>query len=171
MNKLAPFNEKWKLMFQREEKKLIDILNGQNIEQIEHIGATSVDSCDTFGTIDILVSAHSYLDLISIKNILIKHEYQYIKHLSEDLRCLMFIKRNNKKQIIATVRVVEFASIAYQEFILFKYYLMEGRNALRYNAVRENYLSDGDIKKYQRSKTEHIRYILKKYCRTTKKSS
>ncbi len=120
MNKLVPFNNHWNLMFEKEKEHLLNLLKDQKVETIEHIGATSVNQCSTFGTIDIMISLQSYLDLVTIKNILIRKGYEYVKHFSDDLNCVYLVGRNKNKQIVSTVRIVEYASIIYQQLLLFK---------------------------------------------------
>lgn len=165
---LKKYNQKWKVAFDREKARLEDMLREQRVASIEHIGATSVEGCSTLGTIDILLSVYDRLDFFTIKNILAAHGYQYIQGKSNDLDDLFFIRRNSKKQIIATIHLVHYASITYQEYILFKFYLLEGNNAFKYNERRERVLLSGaGANEYQKDKSEYIEYVLTNFCRTS----
>ena len=171
MGRLVKFNNNWKQMFKSEHDMLLDALGDFKVENIEHIGATSVVLCDTYGTIDLLLSIQSYLNLVMVKNILIQKGYEYIPHLSDDMKDIFMIRKDKDGRIVATIHIVEYASVRYQEYLLFKYHLREGSNALRYNETREAMLENcnGDIKEYRKQKSEYIRYILTNFCRTKEK--
>ena len=166
MIQLVKFNNNWKLYFQHEKKLLSKALNGQQIVDIEHIGATSVVLCQTCGTIDLVCSIPNKIELITLKNILERKGYQYIDNLSNQ-DCFLFIRRNKNKQIVATIRLVEHASIEYNKLILFKYYLKERKShVLAYNTFRQTLLEqyEGDAKKYQAVKKSYIESILNDFC-------
>ena len=169
MGRLTKFSNNWKNIFEKEKERLFNSLGEFKINEIEHIGATSVVLCDTYGTIDILLSTRTYLDLITVKNILVRKGYTYVSHLSDDFKDIFMVRKNEKNQIVATIHIVEYASIIYQEYLLFKFHLREGSNAKKYNTFRETLLENcnGDIKEYRKTKTEYIKYILKTFCRTS----
>ena len=166
---LKQYNPKWKIAFRKESESITKLLTGQKIAKIEHIGATSVLNCSTLGTIDILLSLQDHLDFITVKNILSKNGYEFIKKKSNDFEDLFFIRRNEKKQIVSTLHLVHYASITYQQYILFKFYLEEGSNVLKYNKRREDALKagKGDVKEYQKDKIDYIKYVLNNFCRTS----
>ena len=167
MIQLIPFNNKWKDFFNREKKMLLNVLKGQQVIEVEHIGATSVLLCETAGTIDLLCTIQNKYDLTTIKNLLVINGYQYIPSFS-DLECFFFIRRNKKKQIVATIRVVEQASLIHKQMILFKYYLREKRSHVKsYNSFREALLKncEGDPKKYREVKGNYIASILNDFCK------
>ena len=122
MPNLLPFDNRWKKYFAKEKELLSKALVGQKINSIEHIGATSVVMCGTYGTIDLLLAIPSYLDFLTIKNLLDKKGYEFIQRGSL-LEELFFVRRNEKKQIVATIRLVEYASQKYKEYETFKIYL------------------------------------------------
>ena len=169
MGRLTKYNRKWPLLFEKEKNLLKKALRDQKIEKIEHIGATSIERCDTLGTIDVLISVRSFLDFVTIKNVLVKKGYQYIANKSDDLKDMFFIRRDEKNQIIASFHLVEYASKLYQEYLLFAFYVKEGRNALTYNKIREDILEkyQGDLKQYQKEKAEYIRYVIDNFCVTS----
>lgn len=168
MDKLIQFNNKWKNMFAIEQDMILAALGDYKIEKIEHIGATSVVLCGTYGTIDILLSVQDRMNLVVVKNILVGKGYEYVAHLSDDMKDIFMIRKDDKGRIVATIHIVEYASVTYQEYILFKFHLREGNNAIKYNKTREAILEkcDGDHKEYRKQKAEYIRYILANFCKT-----
>ena len=167
MIELVDFNNRWKDCFLNEKKILSNALKGQPVVEIEHIGATSVVLCKTAGTIDLLCSIQNKIEFITIKNILMKKGYQYIESLS-NLDCYTYVRRNNKKQIIATVRVVEHASKTYKEAILFKYYLREKISHVKaYNKLRQTIIEEqnGNVEAYFKVKRNYIKSVINDFCK------
>ena len=166
MLKLVDYCDNWKDVFLEEKKMLLLALRGQRVLNIEHVGATSVVLCKTCGTIDLLCSIASKYDLETIRNILTSRNYQFLQSMSND-ECYTFARRNEKKQIVALIRVVEQASKIYKETILFKHYLRETEDhVLTYNQFRKALLEqcDGDVKQYQKIKKNYIESILHDFC-------
>ena len=166
MLRLIEFNDKWKDYFDLEKQNLLNALRGQKILSIEHIGATSVVLCKTCGTIDLLCVLHSKIDFITIKNLLCVNGYQYLASMSND-DCYTFARRNENKQIVAIIRVVEQASTIHKEIILFKGYLREKeKHVAAYNEFRKALLQQcgGNAKKYQEIKQNYIKSILHDFC-------
>lgn len=166
MPNLLPFDNRWKKYFAKEKELLSKALVGQKINSIEHIGATSVVMCGTYGTIDLLLAIPSYLDFLTIKNLLDKKGYEFIQRGSL-LEELFFVRRNEKKQIVATIRLVEYASQKYKEYETFKIYLKANpNNVKKYNEFRQQLLNvcDGEVKRYQEVKANYIEAVLKENC-------
>ena len=164
---LLPFNDYWKDCFQNEKKLLLEALAGHEVISVEHIGATSVLMCKTAGTIDLLCSIQDKIEMFTYKNILAIKGYQYVPSES-DQNCFMFVRKNKDKKIIATIRLVEHASDAYMNIVLFKYYLQEGMKAvIKYNDFREALIEkcNGNFKVYQKRKKIFIESILNEYCK------
>ena len=168
MIQLYTFNDNWRLLYNREKHMVSAALKGHKISSIEHIGATSVVLCNTSGTIDVLVSIPSILDLFTIKNALSKVSgYECVEHKSNN-HLLFFVRRNERKQIVATIRIVEYASAEYNKILSFKYYLKQkNSNVIRYNqfrqALAEHY--QNDYRGYQKAKESYIQSILEEYCK------
>ena len=166
MLKLVDYCDSWKDAFLDEKKKLLAALHGQRVLGIEHVGATSVVLCKTCGTIDIVCLIPSKYELETIKNILSTSGYQYLKSMSTD-ECYTFARRNEKKQIVALIKVMEQASKIYKEIILFKHYLREREShVLTYNQFKKALLEQcgGDVKQYQKIKKNYIESILHDFC-------
>ena len=166
MMKLIDFSNNWKNYFTKEKELLLNALEGHPVLEVEHIGATSVVLCKTCGTIDLLCSIQSSVEFFSYKNILTRRGYQFINSLSNN-DCFVFVRRNEKKQIVSLIRLVEHASETYKKIILFKYYLKEKTaHVMAYNQFRETLLAQvgDDAKKYQQIKANYIESILAEFC-------
>ena len=166
MLKLVDYCDNWKDAFLNEKKILSTALHGQRVLGIEHVGATSVVLCKTCGTIDIMCLIPSKYELETVKNILTTRGYQYLPSMSNE-DCYTFARRNEKKQIVALIKVVEQASRIYKETILFKHYLREREShVLTYNQFKKALLEqcNGDVKQYQKIKKNYIESILHDFC-------
>lgn len=167
MKNLLPFDNKWKEFYAYEKALLLHVLKGQKIVNIEHVGATSVVMCGTCGTIDVLCGIQTSLDFITIKNILVRQGYTFIENQSDYLSHLLFVRRNPNKQIVATIRLVEYGSDVYNRIMAFKYYLKErDSNVRKYNEFRSALLEkyNGDMSQYQIVKSDYIESILNDFC-------
>ena len=163
---LLKFNNDWKHFFEAEKEILSNALKGQKICSIEHIGATSLVMCKTAGTIDLMLSIPSSIDFVTIKNILERKGYKCDEEKSDYINLMYFVRRNQKRAIVATVRLVEQGSIAHRELIGFKFYLKENQlHVKKYNEYRESLIkNNGSISEYQNAKSAYIESILKDYC-------
>jgi len=155
---LKKYDDRWPILFKEEKDSLIEKLKPFKIEGIEHIGATSVLLCKTAGTIDIMVALQSKMDLLSVKNYLCKNGYEEIPHLNKR-NCLFLVRRNKSKQIVSTLRLVEYASDEYIKIVSFKQYL-KGHKKYRnkYNEFRKTLLEQEDMTmfKYNQIKANYI---------------
>ena len=166
MIRFYSFSEKWHYYFEREKRILSDCLCDQKFIDIEHIGATSVVLCNTCGTIDLLLSIQSALDFFTIKNVLVIRGYSFIKEKSNS-NMFFFIRRDDKKRIVATIRLVEMASVEYNKITIFKCYLKEkNEHAIKYNQFRQTLAVkvNQDYAKYEKGKAAYIESILESYC-------
>lgn len=166
MIRLIDYSDNWMKFFLKEKEILLNALRGQRVTEVEHIGATSVVLCKTCGTIDLLCTIPSSNEFFTIKNLLTTRDYQYIGSMSSD-DCFTFARRNENKQIVSMVRVVEQASRVHKEIILFKAYLRQtDKHVYAYNEFRKALLQQcgGDAKKYQSVKKNYIESILHDFC-------
>ena len=164
--KLVKFSNNWKHFYAIEKEQLLKALNGQQISDIEHIGATSVVMCETAGTIDLLITIPNNLDFVTIKNILVKKGYSFDESKSDYLN-IMYLTRKNNKGIVATVRIVEQGSIMHRSIIGFKYWLQESRiHVNKYNEFRRVLIEKcgNDISLYQSTKSGYIESIVNDFC-------
>lgn len=164
---LKPFDDKWKICFRIEKDLLLQKLTPFDVFNIEHIGATSALLCDTLGTIDILVSLNDYSDLITVKNFLNVRGYEAIEKACTP-NCMFLVRRNEKNDIVATIRIVANGSKSYLKLQAFSEYLKQNKNnALRYNAFRKELLAQcGDnLKAYARIKGNFIESVLEEHCK------
>lgn len=164
---LKPFDDKWKICFSIEKKKLEEKLKGFDVASIEHIGATSVILCGTLGTIDIVVSLNSIVEVTTVKNYLCKNGYEAIEKGCGNSQAFL-VRRNDKNEIVATIRVVPNCSKQYIKLIAFKYYLRQNKNnALKYNEFRQALLETcgNNLAKYKEVKANYINSILEEHCK------
>lgn len=165
--KLLKFSNNWKHFFASEKEHLLKALKGQEITNIEHIGATSVVMCETAGTIDLLLTIPNGIDFVTIKNILVRKGYKFIENKSDYLNIMYFVRRNAKGCIVATLRVVEHGSKMHRSIIAFKYWLQEKRlHVNKYNDFRRALIEKvgDDISLYQSTKNNYIESILNDFC-------
>lgn len=164
--KLIKFNEAWAELFLREKKNIKKALGNLHVDSIEHIGATSAVVCSTAGTIDVLVGMNLYSEIESAVKKLENSGYIYKPELSNEKMSFM-IHKDTDGNVVATVRIVVNASLTYQRYLGFKYYLTEcAENAVKYNKFRETLLDacKGDAKTYNRIKSNYIQNILDDLC-------
>ena len=171
--RLIDFNDDWKEYFKSFEEELLVLFMGQKVNTIEHIGATSVVLCGTAGSIDILVSIPDAIEFITLKNILLKRGkgYSFVVSRSDYLNHMFFIKRNKKHEIVATIRIVEYASDEYNRIKGFQQYLKQkSDHVIKYNEFREVALNrcGGNNKKYQLAKENYIKEIVETYTKVQK---
>ena len=162
MFRFYKFSENWRQFFQKEKAILSNALSDQKISMIEHIGATSVVLCNTAGTIDILLSIPSDLDLFTVKNVLSIRGYIFVEEKSTTTT-LFFLRRDENGHIVATVRLVEYASDDYNKYKLFKFYLKEkDSHVTKYNDFRYTLAvnSKGNHQEYEKGKAAYIESIL-----------
>ena len=138
---IAPYNDKWPLLFERIKKEIKSIIDNKII--IEHIGSTSVHNLASKPIIDILIGVGSNeLDMYikPIKNLGYIHIKEY--EIETPNRRFFFYEKSNKR--IAHIHLVKKNSRWFKRHIAF-------RNELRSNEIiRKKYQS----LKYSLSKKE-----------------
>lgn len=157
MTKLLIFHNGWKLLFDKEKENLKKILRKQNISSIEHVGSTSVVMCKAAGTIDIVISIPDMIEMFTIKNLLVKNGYRFIKSMSDE-KVLVFMRVENGR-VVCSIKLMEHACDFYNDILLFKHYLRANKkNVIKYNEYREVLLQqcNGDGKKYHEGKIDYI---------------
>lgn len=125
---------------------------------VEHIGATSINSCRSFRNVDILISTSSLADIYTIAMLLGVSEYKELKELSTE-DCVVMIKKKKYKKIGVTIRIMEYGSTKYVRFKAFKQLLQSDYNfVIKYNYFREELFKtvNFDITKYNEGKINYI---------------
>ena len=163
--KLLDFNDNWKEYFNSFEEELLVLFKGQKVNTIEHIGATSVVLCKTAGCVDILVSIPSAIDFVTLKNILLQNGkgYSFVVTRSNYLTQMFFIKRNKKHEVVATIRIVEYAGETYNRIKGFQQYLKQKMDhVIKYNEFKQIALDKyrGNNLGYQKAKENYIKEIV-----------
>lgn len=152
---------KWEKAFASERDNLLFSLSGFKVA-VEHIGATSVNSCRSFRNVDILLSTHDYGAVSTIAMVLQTKEYKEIKELSTP-DCIVLVKKSKVYGCGITLRVVQYASMTYRRITCFRIYLKRSYDCVqRYNIFREEAFKTAkyDIKEYNRLKYNYINSIL-----------
>lgn len=130
----------WSEVYQQEKDNLLFLLPQFKVN-IEHIGATAVNSCRSFRNVDILVSTSTFNDIYSVTNVLGAKEYKEMRSLSS-IDCLVLIKKHKVNGVGVTVRVVEHASDVYNRIHAFLILLKESYYRVqKYNQFRETLIS------------------------------
>ena len=152
---------KWEKAFASERDNLLFALSNYRVT-IEHIGATSVNSCRSFRNVDILLSVHDFGRISTITMILQTKEYKLLKELSTP-DCSVLVKKSKVYGCGITLRIVQFASMTYRRYTCFRIYLKNSYDCVqKYNMFREAAFKTAkyDIKEYNRLKYNYINSIL-----------
>ena len=164
MIRIYKFSEQWRGYFEKEKAILLNALKGYKIDKVEHIGATSVVLCNTAGTIDLLLSIPSKMDMFTIKNILLRQGYLYNDSMSNN-DVFLFYRKDKNNNVLSTIRLVEFASETYNNIKLFKFYLKEkDEHVIKYNEFRYSLATTchGDYAEYEKGKKAYIESIIER---------
>ena len=151
----------WGKAFSKEKDNLLFLLPQYRFN-VEHIGATAVNSCRSFRNVDILISVHNFSDIYTLAMILNSSEYKEIRELSS-LDCVVLVKRTKVEGVGITLRIVEYASDIYNRFCAFMILLRESYDRVqKYNNFRETLIQQypNDIKKYNEAKIDYINSII-----------
>ena len=159
---LREYNEVWSTYFEDEKKKIIEVCNN-NINDIEHVGSTSVKGLIAKPIIDI---AATYSEDEAIKEVIesiVSLGYEYVEDNGIDDR-LYFAKRSNGMSLFH-IHVYHQESMNYKKQIIFRDYLRKNENAAKeYCDLKEElyHKYKNDRPKYTEAKTTFIFAILKK---------
>ena len=155
----------WDKAFTSERDNLLFLLPQFKVN-VEHIGATSVNSCRSFRNIDILISTHDFKDVHTIAMMLCSKEYKELKDLST-LDCVVLVKKYKiNKRYGVTVRVVQYASETYNRYISFKLLLKDSYDRVqKYNFFREQLFKqvNCNITEYNKVKYDYINSLIDDY--------
>ena len=83
---LANYDRKWPEMFQEAKKALVAAV-GSHVEQIEHIGSTSVPDLAAKPVIDILIGVDPFAEELPV---VVARKAGYVDSGSVGLRCAVF---------------------------------------------------------------------------------
>lgn len=161
MNTLKFEPRGWSKAYIEERNNLLFLLNNFKCE-IRHIGATALATGRSNRNVDIMVIAHSLIDLSTIAFTLENHKYRPLEHLSSS-EVYSFVGPKKVNGYGVTIRVILFASYAYNRFISFELYLKGNNKRIeKYNDFREAlYIKyKKDWKSYYKRKQDYINDII-----------
>ena len=153
--------ELWDKAFISERNNLIFALPDFKMN-IEHIGATSVNSGRSFRNVDILLSVSNFADIYTIAMLLETKGYKEIRELST-LGVVVLVKQKKVNRQTITLRVVQYGEEFYRRALAFKTLLQESSDRIqRYNIFREELIKEVnlDIASYNKTKYEYINNLV-----------
>lgn len=159
---LAPHSEKWKLAFE-QEKDVLQALLGEYIQDVHHIGSTSMPGLLAKPIIDILVSLHRFSDMEILQEKLRDAGYEYRENGSTEIR-LLFVKGPEEKRT-HHIHFTEHQSVEWQKAFAFWNYLQAHPEAVKeYEALKQKLAQKhaADRDQYSKGKADFIKNIIKK---------
>ncbi len=159
---LAPHSAQWKLAFEKEKEDL-EMLLGDYIADIHHIGSTSVPDLSAKPIIDILVTLRSFSDMIHLEEKLREAGYEYWEQGSTALRTL-FVKGPEEKRT-HHIHFTEFQSAEWQKAFAFWNYLRAHPEVLKEYEQLKQHLAEQhplDRDQYSKGKAGFIKEIIRK---------
>ena len=157
--KLVPYNPQWKILFEKEKKKLIKVFG--NIP-IEHIGSTAIPGIKSKPILDIIVGVDSLKSISQYEEKL--NSYRYLNKgfcIREDH--VLFVKGSDFSQEIY-LKITKKESSFWKENILFKLRLLANPTLLKeYRDLKESLaqsVGEGNRKEYTLRKSQFIQDVL-----------
>ncbi len=161
---IEPYNPEWPKKFENEAQILHEVLDGNQIISIKHVGSTAIPGLSAKPVIDILIGVKSLPDIKEFIPILEKLEYSYWdKNPQKD--GYFFVKGlppNGPRTF--HIHIVEMGSKQWEK-LLFRDYLRNHPNeAKSYEKLKfelaEKYKTDREA--YSNAKGEYIESIIEK---------
>ena len=160
---LFPYDEAWKLYFEKEKKLLLKTF-GDRIVSIEHIGSTSIPGALAKPIIDINVAIRSLEDAPSFIKQLQELGYEYMPERWFNDR--YFFPKGSTEQSTHHLNLVEKSSdTAWVYPLLFRNYLIENPQEIaEYSILKRNLALKykNDRAAYTEAKGDFVRSILEK---------
>jgi len=160
----SKYNPDWILHFEQEQKLLTDILS-IDINEIYHVGSTSIPGMSAKPTIDILISINN-INYFQKEKLLINN--YYLRNSSIEENTLTFFKLNNQNEKTINIHVCEKGSrkarslMHMKDFLIanpkianeysklkYKNYLKYSNSYLRYQKAKEFYLKELENKAFK----------------------
>jgi len=165
--KVFPYSPEWAKVFETEKKKLQNALQ-ETLVDIQHVGSTAIPGMSAKPIIDIGVAVPK-LNKREIKKYIEPLEKLGYKYMGEERsrnnqREHLFIKGSEKKRL-CYLHMVEFDSLVWKNYLLFRDYLCDNRKAkdeyikLKLKLAKK-FLDDRKL--YTDGKEKFIKELLKK---------
>lgn len=162
---LVPYTEKWKVEFMKIKEVLIENTNLQ-LEQIEHIGSTSIVDIQAKPIIDILVGVDNLtlLEKSFFKDLQNVGFYRLQVERANEIVCAKFTDETFKKKT-HFIHIVELDGLKWRQMRFFRDYLNANEDArLQYEALKKSFFNTElqGIKAYTDYKEQFVQSIFSK---------
>jgi len=157
--KIYPYSQNFKLLFQKQKKKLIEILGKQ---EIQHIGSTAVPGLGGKGIIDIMIALKDWKDE---KEIIEKLKTIGFTHIHPKDKGRIFVSQPLETKYGGThIHIVKKGSREYKNLLFFRDYLWKHKKDAKVYGLQKDRLlnqAKGDRAVYQKLKEKYIKNVLK----------
>ncbi len=162
--KFFKYNQKYKILFQREKNKLRELLPKGT--EIEHIGSTSIKGLGGKGIIDILIGAKK-TNLQKVKKILTNNNY-YLNPTGGSKGRIYFEKdyKYNKKTRRVHIHLVDIKTNYWKNPLKFKEAMKKNPKLIKeYKRIKKEAvkISKGKGKIYRKHKHKFLKKVTEKY--------
>lgn len=158
---LEKYNVNWKINADETIRELLEILNN-TAKDIKHVGSTAIPLIHAKPIIDIVVGVQNLEDILNKKEELEKQGFIY-RGLERENEILFVLENKENKEITHHIHVVEFNKTLWNNYIIFKDYLIHNKKrALEYDNIKMKLAKEfsNDRKSYTKGKCEIINEIL-----------
>lgn len=157
---IEPYSSEWPILFQKEMKRISQILGGIHIE---HIGSTAVEGISAKPVIDMMAEVSNLNDVEKFIKPLAESGYIYAPELETQTPDRKFFQRRTETGPWYHLSFSEPTSKYWIEHILFRDYLRAHEDARKEYENLKNRLANqhiDDFDKYNADKTEFINSIV-----------
>ena len=157
---LSCYDKRWKEEY-KKEKELLEMVLGDKIIEIHHVGSTSVDGLSAKPIIDILIVIEDLSLIFEIEKILNKYEYTNMGQ--HDINDQYFFAKGSDDARTHYIHFTIPNSDTYYNLIYFKRYLLEHLEYMKkYMKLKEELALKykNERKKYTMAKKDFIREVI-----------
>lgn len=158
--RVSPYREEWKNLFEIEKRDIEEAI-GDYIEDIQHVGSTSIPGMPAKPILDIAITVKNFEEARICIEPLCEREYTY-KGENGIPRRHYFLKG---EPCTHHIHLIEEDSEEWEKLILFRDYLRSHQNtAEEYKELKRNLLQKfrGDRKFYQAAKSDFVEAVIRK---------
>jgi GrpB-like predicted nucleotidyltransferase (UPF0157 family) len=165
---VVPYSQEWNLQYEEEKTLLLQLLNNY-VEDIQHIGSTSINGIHSKPVVDIMVGVNSMneVDRFDIESLKLNNYYRLKVQVHDKVvfAKITDLKNNTKTHI---VHVVQYGGELWNKHIFFRDYLRGNEEAAKEYEVLKIDLADkyhNDEGTYTREKESFVNNILNRRTR------
>ena len=158
--KLEKYNSVWEDEFSKECKTIKELI-GEYIINIEHVGSTSIKGLSAKPIIDIAILLEKLDDALKFSEVLENHGYSFRHDNGEKGEYFVNKKYDDGREYY--IHIIEKGSVQYENFILFRNYLINHQEKIReYQSLKEKLAEKyaTDRKQYTLFKVDFIKNII-----------